>query len=285
MAETSGSSRTKTHAASAPEPKVVVSKTKRNTSGTKDAISSSDSSSDSSQSASESDDEATGVDIETYGQFKEAQIASDEEDEVTVIRSDWMPLEKRRKMARKRIKQSTSYMELLEDRVAFLESHIVDLKPDDPVDENEAPPAKLMRREPNKMSFEAFELARQEEGEHVLDIQICDPAEAGDASRAERAEKLRVNSVPVLKILEKLTTKVFGNSYIFLRPFRFLMRHRELLGGYLAELEKLHGDEDAGSADDNDQSPAVIYEPGGGGKPISSQTCSFRANASLSLGQ
>jgi len=272
-------------AASAPGPRAVVSGAGHGTSETGGAVSSSDSDTSSSQSASESEDEGTGVDRETCGQFKETVIPSDEEDEITVIRSDWMPLEKRRKMARKRIKQSTSYMELLEDRVAFLESHVVDLKPDEPVDENEMLPARLMRREPNRLSFEDFELARQEEGEHVLDIQIRDPAEVGEASGAERAEKMRLNSVPVLKILEKLTTKAFGNSYIFLRPFRFLMRHRDILGGYLAELEKVHGDKDACSTGDEDKSPAVIYEPGGGGKLVPCQTCSLRANALPSLGQ
>ncbi|KAG0636601.1 hypothetical protein HOY80DRAFT_1017349 [Tuber brumale] len=269
MAETGNSPKTEANAASALEPEAVVSGTKHDTHRTKDATSSSESkdiTADPSQTSAEPDGEVPDADIETHGQFKEGQITSDEEDEVAVIHSDWVPLDKRRKKARKRIRQSQSYMELLEDRVAFLESHIVKYKPDDPVDEeDEVPPAKLMRREPNRMLFEEFELARQEEGEHVLDIQIRDPAEVGEVSGAGRAEKLRINSVPVLKILEKITTsKSFGTSYIFLRPFRFLMRQRDILGGYLEELEKIHGDKNADGSDDKGEVPTVIYEPGGG---------------------
>ncbi|KAG0124130.1 hypothetical protein HOY82DRAFT_588070 [Tuber indicum] len=268
MTETGNSPKTETNAASALEPEAVVSGTKRDTSQTKDVASSSESKdtiTDSSQTSAGPDGEAPVADVETYGQFKEGQITSDEEDEVTVIRSDWVPLDKRRKAARKRIRQSQSYMELLEDRVAFLESHIVKYKPEDPIEEeDEAPPAKLMRREPNRMLFEEFELARQEEGEHVLDIQVRDPAEVGEAS-AGRAEKLRINSVPVLKILEKVTTsKPFGTSFIFLRPFRDLMRQRDILGEYLEELEKIHGDKNPDGADDKDEVPTVIYEPSGG---------------------
>ena len=273
MAEVGNPPKAETNAASVLELKVVVSDANHDTSETKDVIPPTepkDTTAISSQTPPEPDGEAKVFDEDTYGKFKEDEITSDEEDKYTVRRSNWTPLEKRRKLAEKRIKQSTSYMKLLEDRVAFLESHIVEYKPDDPIEEeSEAAPAKLMRREPNRMLFEDFEAARQEEGEHVLDIMIRDPAEGGEASGTERAERLRINSVPVLKILEKLTTKAFGNSYIFLRPFRFLMRHRDLLRGYMEELEKIHGDKDDGSADDKEKSPTVIYEPGGGGKRIS----------------
>ena len=63
--------------------------------------------------------------------------------------------------------------------------------------------------------------------------------------------------MPALKILEKLTTKVFGNSYIFLGPFRFIMRHRDLLRGYMEELEKIHDNKDVDSADDKEKSLTV----------------------------
>ncbi|CUS14986.1 unnamed protein product [Tuber aestivum] len=263
MAETGSLPKTETT-----EPKLEVSEMKDDTSETKDATTSSESkgtTTDSSQTSIEPGGKDTDADVETHGQFKEDQITSDEADVWEVKHSCWEPLDKRRKAARKRIKQSTSYMKLLEDRVAYLESHIVKYKPDDPVEEDEAvAPAKLMRREPNRMLHEEFELARLAEGEHVLDILISDPAEVGEASGAGKAERLRINSVPVLKILEKLTTKSFGTSYMFLRPFRFLMRHRDLLGGYLEELEKIHVDKDPGNADDRDKTPTVIYEPGGG---------------------
>ncbi|PWW77821.1 hypothetical protein C7212DRAFT_342460 [Tuber magnatum] len=283
MAEMGNLSKTETNAASIPEPKLEVSGTRDDTSEIKDATISTvskDTTADSSQTSIEPDRKATDVDVETQGQFKEDQITSDESDMYAVRYSNWEPLEKRRKVARKRIKQSTSYMKLLEDRVAYLESHIVKYKPDGPAEEEEEEeaPVKLMHRAPNRMLFEDFELARLEEGEHVLDIQIRDPAEAGEASGAGRAERLRINSIPVLKVLEKLTTKSFGTSYLFLRPFRFLMRHRDLLRGYLEELEKIHGDKDPDNADDKEKTPTVIFEPGGGGKRIPPQTRSLKTN-------
>ncbi|RPA89391.1 hypothetical protein L873DRAFT_1849319 [Choiromyces venosus 120613-1] len=268
MAETEDSSKAGSNATPYLVPEVTVSEAKDDTSETKNGSStpeSKDTTAGSSQTTAKPDEKAANVDVQTYGQFSEDQITDDEKDRYAVHRSDRTTLDNRRKMSSKRIKQSTSYMKLLEDRVAYLESQIVKWKPDDPVNEkDETLPAKLMRREPNRMVFEDFELARLEEGEHVLDIQIRDPPGVGGASGAGRAERLRINSVSVLKILEKLTLKVFGISYIFLRPFRFLMRHRNLLIGYLEELEKIHGGKDIAGEGDKEKTPAVIYEPGGG---------------------
>ena len=297
MAEAKDSSITETNAAPVPVPAL---ETKHNTSEAGEVLSGTDNTTaNSSQEFAKLGDGSTNINAETRSNFREGHINSCEERDNTGVHGNQMPLNEQHDMASRPIATAT------DEELASADSDVNSLyvevpAPVEPVQTEPLPSSfhrgqswdrprpyyriprqrEPLRLEPNRMSF----LDERQRKAHVLDIQIRDPTE-GEATGLERAERVRINSAPLLKILDKLTTESFSNSYTFLRPFRFLMQQRDRLGRYLEELEKIHDNKDTDGTDDEHKPPTMMHEPGRGRKRISPQLYLLKTNGLLSLEQ